>query len=491
MNEAAHVLAIDGGGSSVKASLVRLADGRVAAVAREEYRVLHPLPERAEFDAGDWWRHVVAAAAGAARAAPDAARAVEAIVCTGMRIPFVLVDEDGHEVGPGILNHDRRGGEVLDRVRAAAGPGLYARTGHWPAPEFGLGKLAWLALHEPARVARARHVLQFHDWLVFRLCGAVASEPSSAAMSGALDLARGGWAEDLLADLGLPPALFPPLVPAGTPLGAVHAAVADAIGVPADAQVLAGAGDTHMSCLGVGNAAPGDVTVVAGSTTPVMLAAATPLLDPAEQPVVSPHVFAGVFAIEVNAGATGIRFTWLQRLASELAGRPVSYDDLSALAAASPTGARGLFVVAGNPEWGEAAWAATPPGAVVGLTPSHTAGDLARATLEGSAIATAAQVDRLERVLGERVARVCASGGATRSATFGQLLADVSGRRIEVPAVDEPSAHAAALVALGDADALPPPPATTFEPDAGATARYAPVRERYASTFAALREATR
>jgi len=233
------------------------------------------------------------------------------------------------------------------------------------------------------------------------------------------------------------------------------------------------------------------VTVVAGSTTPVMLAADAPLLDPAEQPVVSPHVFPGTYAIEVNAGATGIRFTWLQRLASELAGRIVSYDDLAGLAAASPPGARGLHVVAGNPEWGEVAWAAAPPGAVVGLTPAHTAGDVARATLEGSAIATAAQVDRLERVLGEPVARVSASGGAARSAFFSQLLADVSGRRIEVPAVDEPSAQAAALVVHGKRDALPPPPVTAFEPDGAATAGYAPLRARYAATFAALREASR
>jgi sugar (pentulose or hexulose) kinase len=244
-----------------------------------------------------------------------------------------------------------------------------------------------------------------------------------------------------------------------------------------------------MSCLGVGNAAPGDVTVVAGSTTPVMLAASTALLHPDEQPVVSPHAFAGTFAIEVNAGATGIRFTWLQRLASELAGRPVSYDDLGALAAASPAGANGLVVVAGNPEWGEVAWAATPPGAAVGLTPAHTAGDLARATLEGSAIATAAQVDRLERVLGRPAQRVVASGGAVRSPLVAQLLADVAGRRIEVPAVDEPSAHAAALVAHRRADALPPPAVTTYEPEDAAAARYAPLRERYAATFAALRGA--
>jgi xylulokinase len=479
-----HVLAIDAGGSAVKASVVRAGDGSVAALARRTYAVDHPAEGRAEFDPGAWWREICEASAAAVAAARGVS--VGAIVCTGMRIPFLLVDDGGREIGPGILNHDRRGAGMLGRVREVGGAGLYRRTGHWPAPEFGIGKLAWVAEHEPERLARARHVLQFHDWLAFRLCGEIASEPSSAAMSGALDLEQGTWATDLLAGLGLDPALFPPLVRAGTSLGAVRPDVATTIGVAAGTPVLAGAGDTHMSCLGVGAVEVGDVCVVAGSTTPVMLAAAAPLVDAAEQPVVSPNVFPGGFAIETNAGATGIRFTWLRRLATELAGHDVPYDDLAERAATSPEGARGLFVVAGNPGWGERAWASSPPPAIMGLTPSHTAADLARATLEASAIATSAQIDRLERVLGQALHVVRVTGGATRSPFACQLLADVSGRALEVPRVEEPSSRAAVLVAAGSADALPPPAGIRYEPRDATTRFYAEVRGVYESRFAAL-----
>ena len=157
-----------------------------------------------------------------------------------------------------------------------------------------------------------------------------------------------------------------------------------------------------MSCVGIGHAEPGDITVVAGSTTPVMLASAEPPLDAVEQPVVSPHVFPGRWAAETNAGATGIRFTWLLGLAHELGAAGVSYDDLTRLAASGPAGARGLFAVAGSPFWGEEAWASTPAGALLGLTPSHSVADVARALLEGSAIAVAAQIARLERTRSRR-----------------------------------------------------------------------------------------
>jgi sugar (pentulose or hexulose) kinase len=477
-----HVLTIDGGGSAVKTSVVRVSDGELCSLARREYAVSHPAPGFAEFDPPAWWRTIVECAGEAiagARARPDA------VVCTGMRIPFVLIDVDGAEVGPGILNHDRRGGAELDRVRAAGGPDLYRRTGHWPAPEFGIGKLAWLAEHEPGRLDRARHVLQFHDWLVFRLSGAVVSEPSSAAMSGALDLGTGTWADDLLANLGVNPSLFPPLVRSGSTVGGVRSDIAAAIGIAPGTPVLAGAGDTHMSCLGVGAVEPGDVCVVAGSTTPVMLTTTGPLVDEAEQPVISPHAFPGVFAAETNAGATGIRLTWLRGLLGELSGG-VSYERLEVAAAAVEPGSRGLTVVAGNPAWGERAWAATPPAAIIGLTSSHTAGDLVRAALEGSAAATAAQIDRLERVLGTRVHHVRATGGGTRSALFRQLLADVSGRVIEVADLAEPSSRAGALIAAGAADALPPPRLDAHEPRPESVAAYAEIRRAFEDRLASL-----
>jgi sugar (pentulose or hexulose) kinase len=241
-----------------------------------------------------------------------------------------------------------------------------------------------------------------------------------------------------------------------------------------------------MSCVGVGHAQPGDITVVAGSTTPVMLASADPPLDALEQPVVSAHVFPGTWAAETNAGATGIRFTWLLGLAHGFGADGVSYDDLTRLAASEPAGAHGLFAVAGSPFWGEGAWASTPAGALLGLTPSHSVADVARALLEGSAIAVAAQIARLERTLHGPAGRVRVTGGLSRSAFWCQLLADVSGRQIDVAAVDEPSSMAAALVALGDPRALPQPELRAYEPCARTSEELEPVRARYEERYAAL-----
>ena len=78
------------------------------------------------------------------------------------------------------------------------------------------------------------------------------------------------------------------------------------------------------------------------------------------------------------------------------------------------------------------------------------------------------------------------TGGASRSPFWCQLLADVSGRPIETAAVDEPSSLAAALVVLGDAQALPQPGLTAYEPSARASEELEPVRAGYEERYAAL-----
>jgi len=481
-----HFLAIDAGGSSVKSAVVSRATGQVVALARLDYRTTHPGPGMVEFDPRVWWDTIQQSAARAVALAEDAD--VDAVICTGMRIPFVLIDAAGDEVRPGILNHDRRGLEMLDVVRSAGQDELYARTGHWPAPEFGVAKVAWLVVHEPESIASATHILQFHDWLVFRLSGAVISEPSSAAMSGLIDLRTGSWAIDIIEAIGADAGKFPELTRSGTPVGTLRDSVADAIGLRRGVTVYAGGGDTHMSCLGVDGANPGDVTVVAGSTTPVMLTAEEPLRDDNYAPVVSPHIRPNHWAIETNAGATGIRLTWLRNCLRDMGLDQLSYEDIIRRGEASPMGANGLFAVAGDPGWGEAAWLATPPGAIVGLTSTHSVADISRAILEGSTVATTAQIDRVEAVLGNPVQRVRVTGGATRSSFWCQLLADMSGRKIEVARIDEPFTRAAAMLLSDDVASIDEVPVSIFEPVADQHEQLRGVRERYIEQFEALRE---
>jgi xylulokinase len=482
------VLTLDGGGSAIKCSVHSLAEARELAVAAEEVAAQYPKPGFAEFDTDSWWRSAVAAMRAVVADAGRPPSAYLGITCTGMRIPFVLLDERGEALAPGVLNLDRRGQQYRDRIRAALGPEqLYRLTGHWPNAKWGLSKLLWYQAERPELWRRLRWILQFHDWLVFRLAGVYASEPSSAAMSQLLDVGRRCWAEELLVALGIERGYLPELHDGGTAVGGLLPAVAREVGLAAGTPVHVGGGDTHVAALGVGGASAGTLVIVGGSTTPLMFGAAEPrAFESASGPLVSPHVLPGLWAFETNAGATGMLYTWLRNLTR--GARADGYAALDAQAASVPIGAHDLIVAGANPFWGEAAWERLPPTTVLGLTPAHDQGHLARAVLESISHAVRANLDALESELGEPVAEIVFTGGASRSVLAAQLLSDVLGRELRVPAVREPAALGGAALVAGTTSELQAE-ATTFAPDEERHQAYVVHGAHYREAYARLREA--
>jgi sugar (pentulose or hexulose) kinase len=476
------VATIDAGGSGVKLGIVSLETWQTVATVRREYAAVAREPGLYEWDPAVWWSVIEDALAEAVVAAGQHPERYTGVICTGMRIPFVLVDDRCEPLAPGVLVPDIRGRVyVSDACNAVGGDALYATTGHWSAPHFGLPKLLWYVRERAGLWKRTRWVLQFCDWLLERLCGVVASEHSSASMSQMLDVSTREWATGLLGATGIDPGRLPPLRQAGSLAGGLRPEVARRVGLLAGTPVHVGGGDTHLACHGAGALERDSVTVVSGTTTPIMLATRKPLLDPRVQPLVSVHVLPGRWAAETNVSTSGAMLRWLRDLSAR------DYDALDALAGASPLGARGAYVCAANPEWGAAEWADVPPISLVGVGPAHGVGDVARAVLESSAHAVACNLARLESLVDEPLADIALTGGGGRSPFAAQMLADVLGRRIVVPEFENAAALGGAMLVAGLERAPVGLPTAIYEPDAELHGAYAPLTRRYAEVFAGLR----
>lgn len=478
------VATIDAGGSGVKVGVVCLETWRTLAGVRREYSPLSREPGLLEWEPAEWWAVIEAALAEAVAVAGEPPERYAGLTCAGMRIPFVLVDEDCEPLAPGVLVPDVRGRVHLEDVRAIVGAEqLYATTGHWSAPHFGLPKLLWYVRERAALWSRTRWVLQFCDWLLERLCGVVASEHSSASMSQMLDVAGRDWARGLLDSAGIDAARLPPLRVAGSLAGGLRPEVAERAGLLAGTPVHVGGGDTHVACLAAAGLESKAITIVAGTTTPLMVATETPWLDAETTPLVSAHVRADRWAAETNVSTSGAMLRWLRDLTRH------DYASLEELAGASPLGARGGLVIAANPEWGEREWAGVPPISLVGVGPAQGVGDLARATLESAAHAVARNLARLDALAGHPAADVVLTGGGSRSAFSAQLLADVLGRRVVVPEFEDAAAVGGALLVAGVDRPTVQAPVRVHEPDAGRHRAYVPLTQRYAEVFARLRAA--
>jgi xylulokinase len=136
-------------------------------------------------------------------------------------------------------------------------------------------------------------------------------------------------------------------------------------------------------------------------------------------------------------------------------------------------------------------------GAFAGLTVRHGRGHLTRAVMEGVAFSMRDGLD-IMRGLGTPDDDVRAVGGGSRSPLWLQLQADVYGRPIRRPVIDEGPAYGAALLAgvaagafadVGEASGRVRLREEVTEPDPERARRYDELHGVYASLYPALRDA--
>jgi autoinducer 2 (AI-2) kinase len=438
----------------------------------------------ADFDLEDAFARV-AEASRAALAQAGAGAEVLGIAATAVRFGTVLLGE-GERALFAATNRDSRAALAAFALAHEAGDALQARTGHWPLPVGAAARVRWLA--EQGRLAGARALLSLDGWVAFRLCGALASDRSQAGVSGLWDVAAERWAEDVLARVGAPASLLPPVRPAGARLGALDPRAAEALGLAPGLPVALAGGDTQCALLGMGVVAPGRAGAVCGTTLPIQLVVAAPQGDPKGALWLEPHVVPGAFVLEANAGPAGEALDWLGRLLFPEARSGAAR--LLAEAAAEPPGAGGMLSAFGAQLF-DARALAFPVG---DLALSHLLGPaegararVARAAAEGVAHALRANLEALRAAAGRGGAPLRVGGGMARSRAWAQLLADVLGEPVERSAAAECTALGAALCAgvaagvYGDlaaaAKTLPAP--ERVEPLAEDAARYAELHPRW------------
>ncbi len=467
------VLTVDVGGSGVKVSAYDLSSHRSVGRLTRAFEPGSWNANGTECDLTSWWNTCVKAIGSLVGGSGRHPRHFAALTAGAIRIPFVLLDGDDQIVRPCIANADRRAHAEAEELEAELGRmELYRLTGHWAAPEFGLPKLLWLRRHEPENLRKARRLLQLHDWVIFKLSGAVASEPSSAAMSQLLAVSGDGWLGDLIDHAGVPEEWLPELCAAGTRVGGLSPDVASAVGLGAGTPVHVGGGDTQLSALGAGALASGGrVVVVAGSTAPVQMAhrGGTAADDASFPLLMSRQLIAGWSACEANASGVGSVLAELGGLA-RLQGEPLlrELESRSFLVdeARGPDDGH-LSVAVGNPFFGPTSWSSPPPRVVAGLRPEHTGDDVMRSARRCACFAVEQTVASVRHSVPGPRAPITVTGGLSTDPTWAQTLADTLGETVGVANADLTAGIGGASVVVGESLWSPDDDraSTTYQPD--------------------------
>jgi sugar (pentulose or hexulose) kinase len=171
----------------------------------------------------------------------------------------VLLDAQGEPCAPVIAWYDRRGAGQVQQVNERAGilPEQFARRTGLPwDSQASMAKLLWL-VESGIALTPAHRWASLPEWVVHRLGGSLAREPSLASRTGFVDQATGAlWYEGVSA-AGLPTTLLPPPVSAGFSTGSLRYD-----GLPSSLQgaALTVAGHDHpVAAIGVGAVGPDEL----------------------------------------------------------------------------------------------------------------------------------------------------------------------------------------------------------------------------------------
>ncbi|MBK0870305.1 MULTISPECIES: FGGY-family carbohydrate kinase [unclassified Saccharopolyspora] len=431
------IIGVDVGTSVTKASLLGR-DGS-ARVTHSTRSTLHRLPGgRVEQDLDE----VLDSAVQVIRSIiAEAGERVQALAITGQGDGLWLRDATGRQVGPGVSWMDARAAGVLQRwdqtgvrraVHGLTGAGLFPGS---PAP-----LLAHVAEHEPDRLRRAEVAGYCVDAIVQRLTGEITVDASDASMPF-LDVPSRTYSAAALAACGLSEhrRLLAEPAPPGK-LFALGARSAELLGLPSGLPVSAGPFDLPACAFGSGIDAVGDGALVIGTTLGCQVLRDEVVIDPCGEAagmwVAGPRPDRFLRVMPAMVGTANLDWV-LRMVGAEVA-------DLDAMLGASRPGANGVSALSFLASSGERAPFVEPHarGQFTGLSLETTPADLVRALCEAMAYAARHNLEAAGLT-----GSVSACGGGARSATWGQIFADVLGRPLHVPHEAGVGARGAAMTA--------------------------------------------
>ncbi len=430
------VMGVDSSTQSTKVEVRDAATGALVAAGRAP----HPAttPPRSEQDPRAWWHAFEAARAEAGDPV------VAAVAVAGQQHGMVVLDASGEPVRDAKLwNDTESAADAAWLVEQLGGPQAWADAcGVVPVAAVTITKLSWLHRKEPDAFARIAHVLLPHDYLTYRLTGEFVTDRGDASGTGYYSARDDEYRLDLLRvvdgetdwEHALPEVLGP----------ADHRPALDGASI-----VAAGTGDNMAAALGIA-LAPGDIAVSIGTSGTAFAVSEHPTADPTG-------------AVAGFADATG-RFlplvcTLNATKVTDAIGRVLgaSHEELDELALGEAPGAGGVVLV---PYFDGERTPNRPDatGSVRGLRSDVSRAQVARAAFEGVVCGLLDAIDALERagVAASTSGRLVVVGGGARARAYPQVLADLSGRVVSVPAGNEHVAAGACVQAAAAFAGRPP-----------------------------------
>jgi len=441
-----YLLALDAGTGSGRAVIFD-ENGAQVAIAQQEWS--HGSEEGVagsmNFDCAANWEILCRCIKSVIKDANIDASQIAAVSSSSMREGIVLYDAEGREIWAVANVDSRAGAEVAwlkQNFKGLEGE-TYAKSGQTFALSA-LPRLLWVKNNRPNIYEKTAKISMISDWILYKLCGEIVSEPSNAGTAGIFDNAKRAWDGEIAARVGLKSDIFPPCRESGEVIGEVGVRAQDESGLVKGTPVVLGGGDVQIGCVGLGVVNSGDAAILGGSfwQQVVNIPLTTP---PADMSVrINPHCSNGLYQAEAISFFTGLVMRWFRDGLCD--GMP--YEKLEELAMSVPVGSHGIVPVFSDAmKYGK--WYHAAPSFInLSIDPSIcNRASMFRALEENAAIVSAINVSTIEGFSGVSPQSFVFAAGASKGKLWPQIVADALGKPLTIPTVKEATSLGCAMYA--------------------------------------------
>ena len=450
-------MTIDAGTGSVRAVIFdtqanQIAVGQREWIHSEEENVSNSMNFNCEYN---WTLVVTCIQEAIAKAAinPDDILGVSA---TSMREGIVLYDNEGKELWA-VANVDARAQKEVRYLKenfVGLEEEFYAISGQ----TFALGalpRLLWLKNNRPEIYKKVARISMIGDWILARLSGVIASDPSNGGTTGIFDLKKRDWMPQMAAKVGIKETIFPKVLEVGSFMGFVTQKTSVSSGLSTTTKVIMGGGDVQLGAAGLGVVKAGQVAILGGSFWQQVVNIKSDVQPPKDMNVrVNPHVITGLSQAEGITFFSGLVMRWFRDAFCEIEKAEAKekncdvYEILEQKAQKVPAGSYDILPIFSDAMKYKKWYHAAPSFLNLGLdADKYNRTSMFRSLEENAAIVSSINLEKIKEFSGVEFDEIVFAGGASKGELWSQIVADVTGYRVKIPRVTEATALGAAMAA--------------------------------------------
>ena len=452
-----YLLAIDAGTGSIR-SVIFDTKGNQISVSQKEWTHLEEegVANSMSFDFDKNWILTCEVIKDSIKKADIDPQEILALSATSMREGIVLYDKDGNELW-GVANVDARAHEevkYLKELEEGIEEEFYALSGQ----TFALGalpRILWLKNNRPEIYDKVAYISMIGDWVLAKLSGEIASDPSNGGTTGIFNLKKRDWQKDMATKVGIKDDIFVPCYEVGTIIGNVTDISSIETGLSNHTKVVTGGGDVQLGSAGLGVVKENQVAILGGSFWQQVVNIKNTAQPPKDMGIrINPHVVSGLNQAEGITFFSGLVMRWFRDVFCDLEKLEAKdigidpYELLEKKAAEVPVGSYGILpIFSDSMKYGK--WYHAAPSFLnLGLDETkYNRASMFKSLQENACIVSAINLENIKEFSNVEFEEVVFAGGASKGELWSQTLADVLGKRVKIPKVREATALGAAMSA--------------------------------------------